>query len=118
MKFSLLAASAVALLSGEAEARTGFGKCPDVTVQTIDQNRWAGTWYEIQRDVMFPFEMGAECVTSVYKNNSSGGMDYFYRGYYWQMFFQYMGVGGKLSDCASGSPDTWSCKSVMNNIPV
>ena len=28
-----------------------------------------------------------------------------------------MGVGGKLSDCASGSEDTWTCKSVMNDIP-
>ena len=33
------------------------------------------------------------------------------------MFFQYMGVGGKLSDCASGSEDTWSCKSTMNDFP-
>jgi hypothetical protein len=31
------------------------------------------------------------------------------------MFFQYMGVGGKLSDCASGTSDTWTCKSVMND---
>ena len=107
MKFSTLAASAVALLSNEAEARTGFGTCPtDITVQTIDQNRWAGTWYEIQRDVMFPWEMGAECVTSNYRNNSAGGMDYFYRGQAQQMFFAYMGVGGKLRDCASGSSTT------------
>ena len=114
MKFSTLAASAVALLSNEAEARTNFGTCPDVTRQTIDQNRFAGTWYEIQRDMMFPWEMGAECVTSNYRNNSEGGMDYFYRGQATQMFFAYIGVGGKLSDCASGSADTWTCKSKMN----
>ena len=80
MKFSSLAAGAVALLTG-TDARMGFGSCPtDIKFQTIDQNRWEGTWYEIQRDALFPFEMGAECVTSVYKNNDAGGMDYFYRG--------------------------------------
>ena len=59
-------------------------------------------------------ELGAECVTSVYRENAEGGMDYYYRGYYWSMFFQYMGVGGKLSDCDKGTADTWTCKSQMN----
>ena len=88
MKFSSVVASAVALLAGNVDARMGFGSCPtDIKFQTIDQAKWAGTWYEIQRDILFPFEMGAECVTSVYKQNAEGGMDYYYRGYYWQMFF-------------------------------
>jgi lipocalin len=85
MKFSsLVAAGAIALLAGETDARMGFGNCPvDIKFQTIDQSKWAGTWYEIQRDILFPFEIGAECVTSVYRPNAEGGMDYYYRGYYW-----------------------------------
>ena len=108
-------ATALAAILGTTDARMGFGACPtDITFQTIDQDQFAGTWYEVQRDALFPMELGAECVTSVYKKNAEGGMDYFYRGYYWSMFFQYMGVGGSLSDCDKGTPDTWSCKSTMN----
>ena len=104
--------SALAALLGTADARMGFGACPiDIAFQTIDQSKYAGTWYEIQRDVLFPMEIGAECVTSSYRENSEGGMDFYYRGYYWSMFFQYMGVGGTLSDCDQGSSDTWTCRS-------
>ena len=114
MKFFSTAIATAALLAS-TDARAGFGKCPDdIKVITIDQSRFAGTWYEIQRDFAFPMEIGAECVTSVYRTNAEGGMDYWYRGYYWMMAFQYMGVGGKISDCDQGSADTWTCKNKMN----
>merc|ERR1712070_1307652 len=97
MKFFATAALAATALLGSADARMGFGTCPtDIKKVTIDQSKFAGTWYEIQRDILFSMELGAECVTSVYRENSKGGMDYYYRGYYWMMAFQYMGVGGEL----------------------
>jgi len=86
MKFFTTALAA--LLGSSADARMGFGACPtDIQFQTIDQAKYAGTWYEVQRDILFPMELGAECVTSVYRENAEGGMDYYYRGYYWSMFF-------------------------------
>jgi lipocalin len=67
MKF-FSTASLVAALLGSADARMGFGACPtDIKKVTIDQAKFAGTWYEIQRDILFPMELGAECVTSVYR---------------------------------------------------
>ena len=67
MKFSLLAS--LPCLASVADARLKWGSCPasgEITYATMsqeDQNRFAGTWYEIQRDKYFPMELGAECVT-------------------------------------------------------
>ena len=113
MKFSLLAP--LALLASEVDARFKFMMCPNnVDYMKLDQAKWEGNWYEIQRDMMFPMEIGAECVTQNFKQRADGNMEFFYRGYYWYYFFQYTGVGGQLQDCDSGSPVTQTCKATMN----
>ena len=91
-------------LLGAADARMGFGKCPEVSTQPyFDGARHAGQWYEQQRDKLFTFEMGQECGTQNYKANSAGGWDLYFRAQFWMMFGEYAGIGGKLSDCGASS---------------
>merc|ERR1719183_1314332 len=101
MKSTLL----FALLNG-ASAKWSLGSCPTVDVVTdLDTELFAGNWYEIARDRMFPYEMGADCCTRQYHLRDDGDMDFWYRAEY--PLWGYGGVGGTYFDC--GTSDDWSC---------
>ena len=56
MKTSAIAVAAI--LSG-ADARMWFGACPKVNYATnVDPAKFAGNWYERQRDGMVTMDMG------------------------------------------------------------
>ena len=111
MKFSVLP-----FLMTLCDARVKFQMCPDsIEFQNIDQDKFEGMWYQIQRDQWFPFEIGAECVTHNYRQRADGDMDFYYRRYFWYKFFSYSGVGGQLQSCKKdGEPLTFTCQATMN----
>ena len=119
MKFSLLAS--LSALAAVADARISWGSCPTgQTYATMDQaaqEKFAGTWYEIQRDKWFPMEIGAECVTQEYAMRPDGNMNLWFRGDYTFLGYRNRGsgVGGQLQDCKDGSPSTFTCKATMTN---
>ena len=95
-----------------SQAMLHFGKCPTPqVVNTMDRAAFAGNWYEIQRDNMFPMEITAECVTHEYKLTNESELDLRFRGWYAMMFFQYSGVGGQLLEC--GTSNDWTCQATM-----
>ena len=97
MKFA--AALALAMT---ADARMWFGGCPDVPMlSSLDQARFAGNWYEIERDAIFPMEMGQECSTQNYRVNSEGTLDLYFRA---DIMWNYSGIGGTM-DCSNDSDD-------------
>ena len=101
---SLAVVSALALFG--ADARMSFGDCPKPNLQSnFDVNAYDGKWYEIKRDSVFMFEMGQECVTEHFQPDGNGDHTLYFRGWFWQMFFQYMGVEGKMY-CNTGSDST------------
>ena len=66
MKISLIAS--LPCLATVADARFKWGECPsDLSFVKLDQERFEGMWYEIQRDSYSPYTIGAECVTQNYR---------------------------------------------------
>ena len=103
--FALAAATSVS-------ARLGFGECPKIALQpNFEADRHGGKWYEAKRDKLFAFEMGQECTTQNYRKNLDGTYGLYFRTYIWMMAFQYMGIGGKLSQC--GTSNDWTCQATM-----
>ena len=99
---------------GAADARMGFGSCPDVGSQpNFDAARHSGQWFEQQRDKLFTFEMGQECGTQQYRANAEGGYDLYFRAEFWMMMGEYAGIGGKLSEC--GTNDKGTCLATMGD---
>ena len=73
-----------------------IGKCPDVDyMDTFDTAAYAGLWYEIERDGMFPYTMGSSCTFKEFTLDSNGDLDLWF-GAYQPMMFSYSGVGGKM----------------------
>ena len=99
----------LAALTGSTSARMSFGECPkDVeNVRTLDKARYAGMWYEIEKDMQFPMTIGSECTYKKFTVDSNGDLDLWFGGY---MMFQYRGVGGKMY-CEAGNPET--CEATM-----
>ena len=56
--------------------------------------------------------MGQECTTQQYKVQADGTSRFKFRGYFWMMMFQYMGVEGSLVQCGQDASDT--CKITMD----
>merc|ERR1719163_1455822 len=96
MKLNLLALAAL----GAADARIHFFEsCPEVELaQNFDADRFAGNWYEIQRDSEFFYEMGHECTTQQFDMQNDGSMNLYFRAWAWQ-WGGYSGVGGSLHNC-------------------
>ncbi len=104
MKF----AAALALAIG-TDARMWFGGCPAVPkVDSLDSARFAGPWYEIERDAIFPMEMGQECETQNYRLNDQGTLDLYFRA---EIMWNYGGIGGTM-DCNNASQEG-TCKATM-----
>ena len=90
------AASAITL------AATALGnneKCPDPSSFTVEQNfdlaRYAGEWYEIQRDKNTPFEWAAECTTAHYTPRENGtDVTVVNRSWEWWTLFNYHDIHG------------------------
>ena len=111
----------LAVLAGSlsmAQAMLGFGACPKPTlISSFDTTAMQGQWFEIERDMMFPYEMTAECVTHEYKLTSDANLRFRFRGWYPMMLFTYNGVGGELQQCSNGSSETWTCQGTMDDFP-
>ena len=58
----------LAALAASVSAGIGFGKCPPKPelIADLDITKYAGVWYEHQRDSTTPFEWGSSCVTATY----------------------------------------------------
>ena len=94
-----------------ANARMWFGDCPAVQYQeNFDSDKFAGNWYEIERDAVFPFEMGQECSTQAYRSTGANSLDLYFRAYFW-MALDYKGIGGTLNQC--GTSNDWTCQATM-----
>ena len=100
-----LLASAIAA----ANARMWFGECPAFRPQeNFDNERFAGKWYEVERDPWFPMEMmtmGWSCTTQNYRSTGSGNLDLYYRAFTWTMG-GYGGIGGDTTPCTDDTC-TW-----------
>ena len=89
-----------------------FGNCPEVdNVTTLDMDRYAGKWYQIEQDAMFPFTMGAQCTYKEFTKDSNGDFDLWFGNYNW---FEYKGTGGKMY-CPPNSKET--CTATMTAVP-
>ena len=98
MKTALMTMAAIAAV----DARMGFGSCPKVASQpNFDMARHEGQWFEQQRDKLFTFEMGQECGTQIYRADSAGNYDLYFRAQFWMMFGEYAGIGGKMTECGT-----------------
>ena len=88
-----------------------FGECPKNVdyVTNLDKARYAGRWYEIEKDLEFPMTIGATCTYKDFTLDSNGDLDLWFGAYYWPMF-KYMGVGGTMY-CTAGDPNT--CEATM-----
>ena len=96
-----------------SQAMLHFGKCPTPqVVTTMDRAAFAGNWYEIQKDLMFPYTMTAECLTHEYKLQSDSDLRFRFRGWSAMMFFTYQSAFGELQNC--GTSDAWSCEATMD----
>ena len=71
------------MLIAAASATYSSGGCPNVAPIAIDKAAFQGQWYEIQRDKIFPFEMGQECTTHEYKLQDNGDLKFRFRGWFW-----------------------------------
>ena len=95
-----------------ASAKMSFGSCPDVSnMESLDKSAYAGKWYEIQRDPMFPYTMGSTCTFKEYTLDSNGDLDLWF-GAYQPMMFSYAGVGGKMY-CDESMEET--CEATMTD---
>ena len=109
---TVLALTASAIMT--AEARMGFGACPEVsTVQSLDNAKFAGKWYEIKRDASFTYEMGQECETQEYKLNADGDLDLYFRAMFPMMAFTYQGVDGTMYKCGDELASGATCEVSM-----
>ena len=98
-----------ALLAG-ANAKMSLGKCPDVqNMETFDKSAYAGLWYEIERDPMFPFTMGSSCTFKDFTLDSNGDLELWF-GAYQPMMFSYSGVSGMMY-CDESMDET--CEATM-----
>ena len=107
---------ALAALLGATSAKFHFGWCPSVqNVEDFDAAAYAGKWYEVYRDRHNMHTHFADCVTKEFDVNEDGNMDLYFRGFYnihgWG---KYMGIGGVMSDCDTGSADSYTCKATMS----
>ena len=56
------------------DARMSFGECPEVSYQeNFDMSAFSGKWYEVERDKIFTWEFGQECVTENFMPTSEDG---------------------------------------------
>ena len=95
-----------------SEARMWFGGCPNIPlVENFDAERFAGKWYEIERDAIFPMEMGQECVTHNYKYVGNNSLDLYFHANAWIMGGE-MGIGGNM-DCSAASANGNTCMTKM-----
>jgi lipocalin len=99
-----------------ADARMSFGKCPPVTMQSnFDVNQFAGKWYEIERDGIFTWEMGQECVTEhFYEKN--GEMSLHFRMQLWMALWTYPSVSGRMK-CENSNADK-TCDMNLDVMPA
>ena len=106
MKSAIIAAAVA-----EASARFSLGGCPKNlhNVQTLDKDRYAGMWYEIEKDIMFPMAIGAECTYKKFTVDSNDDLNLWFGAYSWPKL-SYSGVGGKMY-CTPGDKDT--CEATM-----
>ena len=64
--------SSFAALATLTNARMSLGGCPDVDyVSSLDAKAYAGKWYEIEKDPMFPYTMGSECTFKEFTHDTS-----------------------------------------------
>ena len=90
------------------------GSCPEVeNMPTLDKAAYAGLWYEVEKDPMFPMTMGASCTFKEFTLDDNGDLDLWF-GAYQTMMFNYYGVGGKMF-CEEGMDQT--CEATMGKNP-
>ena len=94
----ILFASAALVSAGDVWGEKCKKAGVDFQPKNIDLNQYAGTWYEIQRDVSAWYEFTATCVTGKYaiSNWDSNVYDAKFRGFYWMMWWGYQNMDGWL----------------------
>ena len=108
--------SSVSLLVAATQATLHLGGCPNLSIENFDAAKFAGKWYEVQRETFIPFEIGWTCTTQEFHLNDEGSLDYNWRAWSpmnWMRGIEYGSVQGQLYNCESGSPDTYSCQGNM-----
>lgn len=96
MKSSAIAA--LALISG-TDARMWFGACPKVTYATnVDPAKFAGNWYEWQRDNLVTMDMGQTCTTAASVARPDGKISVQYRT---NAMFEYRQSPVLTMDCST-----------------
>ena len=100
MKYQTAIAAAIALHT--VEARMNFGACPVVDWNTsgFDHARFAGRWYEQERDGFMTMDMGQVCTTGGYKLRDDGLLDVQYRTLVPMNFMQYSQSPVMKMDCS------------------
>ena len=64
------------MLLNNVKAGIWFGTCPSYTkMASVDFDRYAGFWYEIQRDWQNWAELMASCVIALYTTRTDGDYD-------------------------------------------
>merc|ERR1719454_2746532 len=105
-------AVAAAILANSASARVWFGACPDVDWMTdFDSARFAGNWYEQERDAVFTFEMDQTCSTAAYTLNNAGTLDAQFRAMIPMNFYQYGNSPPGVMNCEN----SWNCELSMGD---
>jgi len=102
----------------QVEGRLSGNKCPAVdtyALRTVDVDRLEGNWYQVQKDMMFPWTMTCECSTQEYKKQDNGDSRFVYRCYSWMMAFQYVDAKGSMINCLNNDTAT-SCQSTMDGV--
>ena len=108
--------TSVALI-GAAAAKWHLGRCPEVQyIEDFDPIAYTGKWYEVYRDKNMCHTKYADCVTKEFNTNENGNTDLYFRGFYnWHGWGRYFGVNGELSECETGSSDTYTCLASMGH---
>ena len=97
--YQAIAAAAIALQG--AEARMWFGECPKVEWDTgFDHARFAGKWYEQERDSMLTMDMGQMCTTGGFNLRDDGLLDVQFRTLVPMDFMQYVQSPVMKMDCS------------------
>ena len=80
-----------------SQTKAGFdaGSCASPTTKyNVSIDSYAGTWYEIWKDVTIPFEFGASCTTATYSKLTNTTIKVHNRCYYWPLSFLAITIDG------------------------
>ena len=90
--------------------------CPSVdsyALSTIDTSRLTGSWYEVEKDGMFPWTMTCSCTTQEFQLAPSGDLRYTFKCSSWMMMGLYGEAKGSMRNCANTDIEG-TCESNMD----